>query len=498
MATSRISGILTHLRRAVLLPAGAGLTDGQLLEHFLRRGDEAALAALVRRHGPMVWGVCRRFLRNYHDAEDAFQATFLVLVRRADSVRPRGMVASWLHGVARRTALKARASLAKRLGRERQVATMPEPAGREPGAWGDRTPWLDEVLSRLPDRYRAVLVLCDLEGRTRKEAAAELGVPEGTVAGRLARARSLLARRLGRLGLAVPGGALAAAVSQQAAASVPAAVVSRTIKVASTLAAGAGVIPAQVAILTEGVLKAMVPSKLKIATVGLLLGALLGGAAAIYRTQAAEPPKPDPGNQTRAKGSTSQDLPRPRAAAQRAPEVRPPKGTAPREYVLTSKLMEAGANRPKEVFPRMTLDEGQLGSLNIVDGPQNLLANVIREEKIKIGTFFDMRVRRLGGNKVRLVVSFQRNEVETCSVSEIRVLGSHVQVIQDVELRKPVKVVFQKDARGSARRWVEITVEQPIVEEHAAPAATESSRRRARGSRRIRAGSVSDGQPDRR
>ena len=108
MPTSPLSGVIQHLRRTVLLRDGAGLTDGQLLADYLSRRDEAALAALVRRHGPMVWGVCRRILRNHHDAEDALQATFPVLVRRASAVTPRETVANWLHGVACRTALKAR------------------------------------------------------------------------------------------------------------------------------------------------------------------------------------------------------------------------------------------------------------------------------------------------------------------------------------------------------------------------------------------------------
>src|SRR3984893_1922542 len=137
MATSQMSGLIQHLRRAVLLRDGAGLTDGQLLEDYIRRRDQAALAALVRRHGPMVWSVCRRLLRNYHDAEDAFQAVFLVLVRKAASVVPREMVANWLHGVAHQTALKARATAAKRKGRERQVAEMPEPVVAEQELWRD-------------------------------------------------------------------------------------------------------------------------------------------------------------------------------------------------------------------------------------------------------------------------------------------------------------------------------------------------------------------------
>src|SRR5262249_50483690 len=131
MATSQISEVIQHLRRMVLLRDGASLTDGQLLEDYIGSRDDAALAALVRRHGPMVWGVCRRVLRNYHDAEDAFQATFLVLIRKAASVVPRGNVANWLYGVAHQTALKARATAARRMGREKLVAETPEPAMRE-------------------------------------------------------------------------------------------------------------------------------------------------------------------------------------------------------------------------------------------------------------------------------------------------------------------------------------------------------------------------------
>src|SRR6266571_4733914 len=132
MPTSQMSEAIQHLRRSVLLRDGAGLTDGQLLEDHVSRRDEAALAALVWRHGPMVWGVCRRVLRNYQDAEDAFQATFLVLVRKAASITSRELLANWLFGVAHQTARKARATAAKRKGRERQVTDMPEPAVSQP------------------------------------------------------------------------------------------------------------------------------------------------------------------------------------------------------------------------------------------------------------------------------------------------------------------------------------------------------------------------------
>src|SRR5216683_8064106 len=142
MATGQLSGVIQHVRRAMLLRDGAGLTDGQLLEDYVSRRDEAALTALVRRHVPMVWGVCRRVLRNYHDAEDAFQATFLVLVRKAGSIASRELLANWLYGVAHQTALKARATGARRKGRERQVTEMPEPAVTEQNLWPDLQPLL--------------------------------------------------------------------------------------------------------------------------------------------------------------------------------------------------------------------------------------------------------------------------------------------------------------------------------------------------------------------
>jgi RNA polymerase sigma factor (sigma-70 family) len=163
MAANDLGSVIQRLRRAALLGSGAGLADGQLLDRFVSGRDAAAIEALVRRHAPMVWGTVRRVLRSHHDAEDAFQATFLVLARKAASVVPREMVANWLYGVARQTALKARATAARRRGRERQVERMPEPAMAEQDRWDDLLPLLDQELGRLPEKYRAVLVLCDLD-----------------------------------------------------------------------------------------------------------------------------------------------------------------------------------------------------------------------------------------------------------------------------------------------------------------------------------------------
>lgn len=286
MATGPMSTVLQHLR-TLFGRDGAEMTDGELLTLFLHGREEAPLAALVRRHAAMVWGVCQRLLRNPHDAEDAFQATFLVLVRKADSVKPREAVGNWLYGVAHQTAVRVRAMAAKRGGREKQMVDMPEPAEKEAGK-DDLLALLDQELSRLPDKHRLVIVLSDLEGKTRKEMARQLGISEGTVAGRLARAREMLARRLTRRGLAISSGALAVALSQSAAtASVPAPLVGSTIKAASLLATGqavsAGLVSANVVAITDGVVKAMLVSKIKSAlVVVLLVGTVLGGVGVGY------------------------------------------------------------------------------------------------------------------------------------------------------------------------------------------------------------------------
>ncbi|MCI0380543.1 MAG: sigma-70 family RNA polymerase sigma factor [Gemmataceae bacterium] len=299
MATSRTSEIIQHVYRAVLVRAGTALTDSQLLEGFVNRRDSAAIAALVRRHGPMVWGVCRRVLDNHHDAEDAFQATFLVLVRKAASITSPELLANWLYGVAHQTALKARATTAKKWARERQVTEMPETAVTEQELWNDLQPLLDQELSRLPDNYRVAIVLCDLEGKTRKEAAQQLGVPDGTLAARLARGRVLLAKRLARHGLIVSGGVLAVVLAQNAAlASTPNLVVSSTIKAASLFATGQAaamrVISANVAALTEGVVKTMLLTKLKITIAMFLLTALAcWGVSTLTHTSAAQIASPE-------------------------------------------------------------------------------------------------------------------------------------------------------------------------------------------------------------
>src|SRR5690348_10503370 len=251
MATGQVSGVVRQLRRAALLQDGGGMTDGQLLECFLTRRDEAAFEFLLRRHGPMVLGVCRRILRNVHDAEDAFQATFMVLAHKAGSLRSRELLGNWLYGVAYRTAMKAQAMNAKRRSKERRAGEIPR---SESSRDEELLAQLDQELNRLPDRYRVPVVLCELEGRSRKEVARTLHLPEGTLSSRLATARRLLAARLTRRGVQLSGAALALALSQAtASAEVPVALTAATIQAASAMAP---MLAPPVAALAEGVLRA--------------------------------------------------------------------------------------------------------------------------------------------------------------------------------------------------------------------------------------------------
>lgn len=300
--------LMNHLRDT-LLGDGASGTDAELLERFITSRDSAALELLVRRHAPMVWGVCRRVLSNLADAEDAFQATFLVLVRRAAAVVPRELVANWLYGVALQTARKSRSTAAKRSGRERQVTVMPERVVPTEEPCDELRPALDHELARLPDKYRTVIVLSDLAGQTRSEVARELGLPEGTVASRLARGRAILAERLSGRGVALSGAAVTLLLQQQvASARVPPTVQAITLAAVSELAAG-GTAATNAAALAEKVVRAIrSPNHARLAAgilgVGLLIGAVgISVASPRHGSPATSPSAPE-----RQAGATASEL----------------------------------------------------------------------------------------------------------------------------------------------------------------------------------------------
>ena len=287
MADARVGTALQEVRRIFGGGIVGGLDDGPLLDRYVRNGDDAAFEALVRRHGRAVHSVCRRLLRDRHDAEDAFQATFLVLARKAPSLRRVEPLTPWLIGVAYRVASKARVAAARRRRREAVAAErrLEQSAGYE--AVGlDLGPIVWEEVHRLPSKYRDPILLCCLAGHTQDEAARLLSVPVGTVKGRLHRARETLRRRLTRRGVTAPAAGLAAwLASKSSAAAIPPPLLASTVQAATALAAGgtlmAGTVPVAALLLTQGTLRTMMMTKLT-TTLGavLLTGSVVTGLGA--------------------------------------------------------------------------------------------------------------------------------------------------------------------------------------------------------------------------
>jgi len=283
MAGRHFGAVYRRIERIFATGSVAGLSEGELLERFTTRGDEAAFEAILARHGPMVLGICRQVLRDPNDVEDAFQATFLVLVRKAASLRHRDLLGNWLFGVASRVALRARSIAARRRTVEGPGHATDSPvAGDEPDFDRESRAMLHEEVRHLPEKYRVPVLLCYLEGLTHEEAARQLGWPLGTVKGRLARARDMLRKRLTRRSVNLSESAVTAAVALQAEATVPAALVQSTIKAAVAVAAGralaAGVVAANVAALMKGVSDAMFLNSVKPAVMVLVAGVLTTGA----------------------------------------------------------------------------------------------------------------------------------------------------------------------------------------------------------------------------
>jgi RNA polymerase sigma factor (sigma-70 family) len=287
MAEQPLNGVLQHLRKMAAVQTCRELSDRDLLERFIGARDEAAYTVLIDRHGPMVFGVCRRALPNFHDAEDACQATFLVLARKAASVRKKTSLSSWLHGVACRVAANLKRNHARRKAHERGVAAPPASDPAAEISWREVQTILDEELQRLPDRYRAPLILCYLECLTRDEAAQQLGLSPTTLHGRLERARELLHERVVKRGLTLAAAMSAAALGESVAqAALPATFVVSSTKAAMLLAVGQplmeGVVATKVIALMQEVTKAMFLAKLKLGAAALLCAglfvALIGGS----------------------------------------------------------------------------------------------------------------------------------------------------------------------------------------------------------------------------
>jgi RNA polymerase sigma factor (sigma-70 family) len=293
MANRTWAAVLHYLRILTAAQADRDLSDAELLERFRGRREETAFALLLQRHGPMVLGVCGRILGNLHDAEDAFQATFLVLARNAPAVRQSQSLASWLYGVAQRVATKARKQAASRRRREQQVAAMAPTEAIDEPTWQELRPILDEELAALPERYRAPLVLRYLQDKTCEQVAQELGVARATVSGRLKRGLQLLRHRFAERGLELTAALLAVVLGQKATATVPALLTLTTVRSATLLVSGpapaTGLVSARALGLAQGVTMSPTLNKAKIAALLLLLAGALTATAVALLQRSADP-----------------------------------------------------------------------------------------------------------------------------------------------------------------------------------------------------------------
>jgi RNA polymerase sigma factor (sigma-70 family) len=286
MAGATLQDMIRRLQRAAAREQGSGLSDAELLARFARSRDEASFELLVWRHGGMVLGTCRRLLDDSHAAEDAFQATFLALARQAESIGRGEALVGWLYRVACRIALRARAGATRRARCESQANAPPVEDPRADAESNELCSALHEELSRLPEKQRAAVILCYLEGQSTEEAARRLNCPRGTILSRLAHARERLRGRLARRGLEVTGAMLLATLSRQTLSAAPsAALIDPTVRAALSVAAGeavpAGLVPARVAALTEGAVRAMSLLRMRIPLAVLLILGLAGAAAVL-------------------------------------------------------------------------------------------------------------------------------------------------------------------------------------------------------------------------
>jgi RNA polymerase sigma factor (sigma-70 family) len=295
MPETRHHPILNYLRHVLGSSPGGGVSDADLLHRFVLERDEAAFELLMWRHAAMVLHVCGQVLSDRQAAEDAFQATFLVFVRKAGSISRREALGSWLYRVAYRTALKARAQSKKQVSTGPELDVLEAPAEADDAGQRELRRMICEEVNRLPAKYRAPIVACFFEGKTHEEAAKQLGWPRGTVAGRLARARELLHRRLTRRGVTLSAAALLTALSVRTSQAALTGLVEATLQITKHFAAGqpaSALVPPRVAALTEGVLQAMNGIRLKIVVVALLIVCVGGAGATLWATQRRESERP--------------------------------------------------------------------------------------------------------------------------------------------------------------------------------------------------------------
>jgi RNA polymerase sigma factor (sigma-70 family) len=413
MAGRQLSLVLRHLYKQSARHQGSGVSDAQLLERFVNSRDESAFELLLYRHGAMVWGVCHRVLRDHHDAEDAYQAAWLTLARKARGIGRRNAVSSWMYKVAYRIALRLQAGNRRRAERETQVDALP-PAG-VPGEvdfallWRELKIVLDEEVGRLPEKLRTVVVLCYLEGKTNEEASRLLAWPIGTVKTRLSRARELLCSQLTGRGLIVSTALLAATVTSQAATvALPVGLMSPTVQAALLFSARkalvGGLVSARAVLLTKGVLQTMMTTKLKLAAVLLTVGvACTGVGFATYQSSAGEQPATGP------------------AAAQRAMTTRG------RSAFAGTPMQAVAMNNDPDILVQAT--EVRTGSLVFgvgVNSDAGLTGSIVLNERN-----FDIAVRAEGTDKKSPVaVIFGATEITREELAEYLIRRASAERIQ--------------------------------------------------------------------
>jgi RNA polymerase sigma factor (sigma-70 family) len=443
---------------------GADHTDGMLLHRFVHQQEQAAFTALVQRHGPMVLGACRRILNDEHEAEDVFQATFLVLVRKARSLHQYGSLGNWLYTVAYHLALKTRARSARRRDQEGEGVDVPDTSAGA-AIWNELRPVLDAELDRLPSKYREPVVLCYLEGKTNEEAASELGWPIGTLKIRLARARELLKDRLTRRGMALSVGLLAPNLAERASSAVSAGLLQATTEAATLFAVGntmaAGAVAARPVFLAQGALRAMFVSKLKLVAALFLTFGLAAYGTGVLLSQDSKlcpaggtnkdkhPPASPPPVTLIVESSDNKPeaLPPAKAADPAPPPAAPPsKGVPIRRQVAQLITLEVPADTPLKDALEMLAQKTNVPLIIDIKAFEAIGVQKVEEQpvqlpkmaNIRLSTALELLMKQIKGDVYHGVFQVRGDHVEMTTTYNL-LAEAGAQPVEHPALREPTE-----------------------------------------------------------